>query len=281
MSRPPRPTAPSLDVRSLQVVDLADLVPHEAHNEDRVEVLAGRLTDESCLRNPPVVAHVQGRYVVLDGATRSEALRRAGHHHVVVQVVEVGLGLDVETWAHALTTTTWDEVLDAVDALDRVSVVACGPEEVGDRLLELGGLCTLEGRDGRAAVVLAERGQHRFDVAAAVTTAYGRRADVTRTMARDLAAATEEVTDLQVLVRHPAVTVEQVLLAARTDHLLPAGVTRFVVPGRVLHVDVDLAWLREDRPRATKEAELHDRVHALVRRGRVRSYREPVHVLDE
>lgn len=282
MNRTPRAApAGTLDVSSLRVVDLDDLVPHEAHNEERVEALTDRLDDESRLRNPPVVARVHGRYVVLDGATRSEALRRAGLRHVVVQVVEVGPGLDVETWAHALSATTWEQVLDAVAALEVVSVLPCTHGEVADRLLELGGLCTLEGREGEAAVVLDERRQHRFDLAAAVTTAYSAQAHVTRTMARSVDAATDAVDDLDVLVRHPDVTVEQVLLAARTGHLLPAGVTRFVVPGRVLHADVPLGWLREDRARADKEEELHARIRRLVRRGRVRSYREPVHVLDE
>lgn len=275
------PRTTPLDVGSLRVVDLRDLVPHETHNPDRVEVLARRLTDDALVRNPPIVVRVDDRFVVLDGATRSEAMRRAGHHHVVVQVVEVGPGLDVETWAHALSDTTWARIRAAIDDVDRVSVVDCTPDEVGDRRLELGGLCSVEGRSGEAAVVLADSGRHRFDVAAAVTAAYGQQAEVARTMARTIADARIEVPHLDVLVRHPPVTVEQVLLAARTGHLLPAGVTRFVIPGRVLHVDVPLAWLRADRSGPDKEEELHERVRALVRDGRVRSYREPVHLLDE
>ena len=82
-------------------------------------------------------------------------------------------------------------------------------------------------------------------------------------------------------VEYPEFTVEQVLLAARSGTLLPAGVTRFIVPGRVLHLDVPLELVLSDRPLEEKNRWLHDHLTEKERAGKVRFYREPVYILDE
>jgi len=83
------------------------------------------------------------------------------------------------------------------------------------------------------------------------------------------------------MVVFPHYSVEQVLLAARSNQRLPAGVTRFIVPGRVLHLDVDLEWLGSDLSLAEKNRELHEQLQARHHRGEIRYYREPVYLLDE
>lgn len=268
-------------VLPLRVVAITDLVPHETHDEARVTVLADRLGDDAMLRNPPVVTRVDDRFVVLDGATRSEAMRRTGLGDIVVQVVEVGPDLDLETWSHVLSEGSWSAVTAAVDALEGLVVVPCEADEAIDRLLEVGGVCALLSPAGQAAVVVAETGANRFDAAAAVTRACGEVATVARTMQRDLDAVRVDWPHLEALVVFPPFTVEQVLLAARSGHLLPAGVTRFIVPGRVLHLDLPLSWLRDDRALEAKNRDLHDRLRRRHLEGTIRYYREPVYLLDE
>ncbi len=268
-------------VLPLRVVDIHDLTPHEAHDPERVALLAGRLGDDAVLRNPPIVTRVDDRFVVLDGATRSEAMRRAGHHHVVVQVVEVGPELDLETWSHVLTATDWSTVLSAVAAIAATTLVECEAEVAQDRLLELGGVCALVSPGGAAAVVVADTGLNRFDAAESVTRACLGVADLARTMERRVDEVRTDWPDLDALVMFPPFTVEQVLLAARSGHLLPAGVTRFIVPGRVLHLDLPLAWLRDDRSLEAKNRDLHDHLRDRQLDGTIRYYREPVYLLDE
>ena len=268
-------------VLPLRVLHADDLVPHEAHDERRVMALAERLTGEDLLRNPPIVAEVDDQFVVLDGATRTEALRRTGCQHVVVQVVAVDEGLGLETWSHVLSDTEFEQVRDVVAAVDGLLVTDVAADEAVDRLLEVGGVCALVATDGRAAIVEAARGMNRFTAAEAATRAHGSVATVTRTLDRDLSDQQASHPDLAVLVVFPHYTVEQVLLAARSGHLLPAGVTRFIVPGRVLHLDVELDWLRGDRSLEAMNRELHDSLHARRRSGSLRYYREPVYLLDE
>ena len=72
---------------SLKVVPLEKVVLHEKTDPRRVEKLAQRLAADGRLSNPPMVVATDGKYVVLDGATRITALKQMEYPHTVVQVV--------------------------------------------------------------------------------------------------------------------------------------------------------------------------------------------------
>lgn len=268
-------------VLPVRVIRTADLVPHEAHDEKRVSALVDRLEDEDVLRNPPIVTAVGDRFVLLDGATRSEALRRIGFEHMVVQVVETDESLQLDTWSHALRNSDFEQIVAAVDAAEGLSTEPTTASSALDVLLEQGGVCAIIAPEGDAVVVHSEQGLNRFIAAERATEAYNGVSDVARTLERDLATVYAEYPDMAAMAVYPQFTVEQVLLAARSGHLLPAGVTRFIVPGRVLHLDVELDWLASDRPIEEKNREMHEQLQARHLRGEIRFYREPVYLLDE
>ena len=268
-------------VLPVRVIETARVVPHEAHDERRVDALAARLRSEVTLRNPPIVTPVEEHFVLLDGATRSEALKRAGFEHMVVQVVHADESLQLETWSHGLLETTYADAVAAVEATEGLFTEPSRAATALDTLLEHGGVCALLDPDGDAAIVLAEHGMNRLHAAERATRAYTDVSVVARTLERDLAAVVAEFPELAAMVVFPHYSVEQVLLAARSGQLLPAGVTRFIVPGRVLHLDVDLEWLASDTPIADKNRELHEQLQIRHHRGEIRYYREPVYLLDE
>jgi phosphoglycerate dehydrogenase-like enzyme len=268
-------------VLPVRVIATRSLVPHEAYDDRRVDALAERLRTEDTLRNPPIVTPVEDHFVLLDGATRSEALRRAGFEHMVVQVVQADDSLQLDTWSHGLLDTTFAEAVRAVEATEGLFTEPTRAPIALDLLLEQGGVCAIIDPGGDAVVVLAEHGVNRFQAAERAARAYTRVSTVTRTLERDLPNVVAEFPELAAMVVFPHFSVEQVLLAARSGHLLPAGVTRFIVPGRVLHLDVDLDWLATDAPIAEKNRQLHEQLQARHHRGEIRYYREPVYLLDE
>jgi phosphoglycerate dehydrogenase-like enzyme len=268
-------------VLPVRVIESAKLVPHEAHDDKRVEALAARLRSEDTLRNPPIVTPVEDHFVLLDGATRSEALKRAGFEHLVVQVVHADESLGLETWSHGLLETTYADAVAAVEATAGLFTEPSRAATALDTLLEQGGVCAVLDPHGDAVIVLAEHGVNRFQAAERATRAYTDVSVVARTLERDLANVVAEFPELAAMVVFPHYSVEQVLLAARSGQLLPAGVTRFIVPGRVLHLDVDLEWLASDTPIADKNRELHEQLLTRHHNGEIRYYREPVYLLDE
>lgn len=272
--------APSESVLPLRFVDLDRVVPHEATDPRRAARLAERIVAEKMVRNPPIVARVDNRYVVLDGATRSAALAGIGCRHVVVQDVDVA-GLSLETWHHVVRGVEVAALLEVLTPLEAIRLEEVPPSEASARALEYGGICSVTTLDDQGFVIYTDPGSNRFDRLAAVAGAYIGMAVVSRTLERDLTRLMGSYPDLAALVEYPQFTVEQVLLAARSGRLLPAGVTRFVIPGRVLRLDISLDMLSEDRPVAEKNRWLHDHLAEKERKGQIRYYREPVYLLDE
>lgn len=268
------------DVLPLRYVELGQMVPHEAVDEKRSERLADRMREDGFLRNPPLVARVDDRWVVLDGATRSDALRQLGFHHAVVQDVAISEGVSLETWHHVVRRIDADALIEVLGNVPGVIL-----EEVSDdaaaRAIEFGGICAVTTVDGRRFVIHAQSGVNRFDALASVADAYVAAATVSRNLERNVRALASWYPDMVALVEYPQFTVEQVLLAAGSGRLLPAGVTRFLIPGRVLRLDIPLSSLQDDRSLDDKNRWLQEYLSEKERRGKIRYYREPVYLLDE
>jgi phosphoglycerate dehydrogenase-like enzyme len=272
---------PAESVLPLRFVALDQVVPHEATDPRRSVRLAESIRAEGILRNPPIVASVGDRYVVLDGATRTDALRAMGVPHVVVQDVGVEDGLDLETWHHIVRAIEPDALETVLRAVEGIALSACAPDEAADRVIESGALCSVRFVDGRAFVLTSTAGENRFDALATVSDAYTAAAVVSRTLETDLTKIAAWYPDAVALVQYPEFTVSQVLAAARSGRLLPAGVTRFLIPGRVLRLELPIAMMSDERDLDAKNRWLHDHLAEKQRHGRIRYYREPVYLLDE
>jgi hypothetical protein len=63
--------------------------------------------------------------------------------------------------------------------------------------------------------------------------------------------------------------------------VLPAGITRFIIPGRVLRLNADLSYLKSDETLIRKNELLRELVLEKLANSAVRYYEEPVYLLDE
>jgi hypothetical protein len=83
------------------------------------------------------------------------------------------------------------------------------------------------------------------------------------------------------VVEFPALTVDDVIRAALGADLLPAGITRFVVPDRALRLNFPIDELRSPRGTEEKQAALDSALAERAGQGRIRRYQEPVVILDD
>ncbi|GIU91430.1 MAG: hypothetical protein KatS3mg011_0336 [Acidimicrobiia bacterium] len=256
------------------------VVAHEATDPRRVERLARRIETEGLLRNPPVVARLDERWVVLDGATRTAALGSLRCPHLVVQDVEID-EVAVETWHHVVRDADPERLRATLDQLPGVTVAEVDPTQAAEAVAQFGGICTITAPDRWCLVAYPRPGVSRFDALTEVVDAYLPEAVVSRVADTDLRRLRAWYPDLAVFVEFPEFTVSQVLAAARSGRVLPAGVTRFLIPGRVLRLNVPLDWLREPTSLEEKNRRLHDLLAEKERLGEIRYYREPVYLLDE
>jgi hypothetical protein len=246
-----------------------------------VERLVNRLRQDGVLSSPPVVVELEDHHVVLDGASRVAALRELDCPHILVQIVSPQAGLSLHTWYHAIRKIDLATLMDRLNNLNEMSLVETSPGKVLDEMLEYGGLCYLHTIDGRVFLVQAAAGVNHLQALNMITGVYLSAGHVSRTLHTDPEILRQEFPDLTALVVFPEYTVEQVLQIARAGRVLPAGITRFIVPGRALRVNIDLARLKADESLSEKNRWLYDDIVEKFGNSRVRYYQEPVYLLDE
>jgi hypothetical protein len=278
-----RQRAPGADL-TLRVVALERVKPHEHYHEPRVVELAARLVAEGRLVNPPVVVQQGESYVVLDGATRLTALRQLGYPCVIVQVVEVKQqGVLLSSWNHALYGVSEGELLALLRAVPglRLSHTSSDP-----LVLPEGALAYLRMASSETYLLEPESSMGRADVEwlgvlNALVAAYGRWGNVERTLSHDMTTLAAQFPDLAALVIFPRFTPQMILSLAALGRTVPAGITRFLIPGRILRLNVPLEKLAADESLDAKQAWLDELIRSKVRERQVRYYEEPVILLDE
>jgi len=263
---------------------------HEHPERRRTLRLTKRIEREGMLRNPPVVAEMaDGFFLLLDGANRVSAFRELGYSHVAVQVVDYGdPSVQLKGWHHLLLE---GRCLDLRRAYERVAGIRLAPvarAEIG-QLLELRQVY---------AVLVEEEGSHwgvfptvppheveahrRVEVLEALVGAYEGQTRLERIKLADF----EQLPDAIQSVEHqlclfPVIRKEELLHLAAEEVMIPTGLTRHVIPGRALGINLDLGFLREESREGEKLRHFREHVDRLTVGGRIRFYEESVFLMNE
>ena len=265
----------------LRVVPLDKVMPHENIDPKRVERLANRLRTEQTLANPPIVTPVGDYYMVLDGATRTAALKSLGLPHAIVQISTTETGLGLETWYHSVQDVAVETLLDLLETLPDITLVEVAPEKAKEEMFEYGSLCYIHTIENKAYRVQPAGETNRLDALNRLTETYIRAGRVERTLEDDVMSLHTELADLAALVVFPIYTVEQVMQVTKGGRYFPAGITRFIIPGRILRIKADLKMLMSNRPLHEKNRQLRTTLLDKLNNNNIRYYAEPVYLLDE
>lgn len=249
-------------VPALRVVPIGLVKPHEGVDPKRVSQIRTRISAERSQINPVICIEADGRFVVLDGASRTEAITGLGLQHLVVQVVDPAT-VTLETWHHVLRDCPTDPIMEQIIGAP------------GLILSDSGGTPRITLKDGATQAVLGADMSPNATMSALVE-AYIGRCETSRIIDPQVSTVTSRFPDWSMIVEFPAVDVDDVVKAALGDDLLPAGVTRFLIPERVLRLHAPLSIL---------ESGDQDGLERLVEErsvsGRVRRYEETVVILDD
>ncbi len=268
---------------SLELVPIEQVVPHEQIDEKRVARLMDRLEEDGRLVNPPVTIFWQGRYVVLDGATRSTAFRRLGYPHLIVQVVRPEQqDFELHTWYHAISSPRpFAELQEVLSQIEGLRLSPLPMSAIQTAFQQPNALCYFLARDGSATLAQAAHGADRLVVMNALVAAYTTWGEVERTLLTDLTRLLAQFPQMTAVAVFPQFQPADVFNSASAGNLLPAGLTRFVIPGRILRLNAELERLKRDEPLAAKRAWFNKFLEEKLARSRLRYYQEPVILLDE
>ena len=253
-----RSAIPALD--ALGIVDLSCLILHEDHDPPRLARVRDGIREEAVQRNPVIVAPYGDRYFVLDGAHRVRALIELGLRLALVQ--KVALPRRAESWAHLLPA----ENLEA--ALRSTPEVVVSAERPGED-------CLVEARfSDNQRLHARARGPGLVDSVRALKSlgnVYPKGGVVRRI---DPEAGVELGTGEALLI-YRRFSPQELVEVVESGEVLPAGITRFPVPERVLNVRYPLDRLLDGEP-AERSAELKKFVGDSLEGNRVRYYAEPI-----
>lgn len=252
---------------TLVIAPLEQLRRHEEVDPLRVERLEKRIRLEGIQVNPMVCVEANGKLVVLDGATRTEALRALGLEHAVVQVVDPER-VELGTWHHVVRQCAPSELLELVASKPRLVL---GEDRRAPRIRPASGPTrSVSGENLSPNATLTE-----------LVDSYIGRWPVSRVTDPDTGVASSLFDDWAALVELPTLTVEEVMRAALSADFLPAGITRFLIPGRALRLNFDLRILEGEGSTADKQRRLDELIEERSREGRVRRYDETVFIYDD
>lgn len=252
----------------LRVVPLESIRRHEEIDPLRVARLVDRIRREGVQVNPMVCCpSPDGELILLDGATRTESLKQLGLEHAVVQMVDPE-DIDLQTWHHVVRECTPDEVLAAVAARPDLSLRDWGD---APRL-------HLNAAGTRAVIGV---GISPNTTLSTLVSAYVGTWRVSRVADPEVDPVTWSFPDWSAVVEFPILSLDDVMKAAITEDLLPAGITRFLVEERALRLNIPLGLLEARASVEEKQAALDVLIAERARDGRVRRYEETVFMFDE
>ena len=263
---------------------------HEHPERRRTLRLKQRIEQDAHLRNPPIVADMaDGHYLLLDGANRVSAFAELGYSHIPVQVVDYGDPVvQLKGWHHLLLEARALGLRQHYERLAGVRVQPVQQQSLG-QLLELRRVYAVLVEDEQAWWGLypdppqAEIEIHqRIAVLEAVVAAYEGQSRLERIKLADYAQLPQVVQGVQhQACLFPVLHKEELLRLAAEEVMIPTGLTRHIIPGRALGIDLDLGFLSA----AGSEAEKFQRFQAFVDRlsmeGRIRFYEESVFIMNE
>ncbi len=268
----------------LELVSIEQVTPHEDIDDKRVRRLMARLEADGRLVNPPITTYWKGRYVVLDGATRYSALKRLGFRYIIVQVVDPQQSeLQLHTWYHAISNAekTVTELYARLNRIEGLELSALENKDLRSALQDPRTLCYFLDREGRATLARESEGANRLTVMKEVVQAYSIWGSVERTLLTDIPRLRAQFPQLKAVAVFPQFEPDNVFDAARAGNFLPAGLTRFIIPGRILRLNLELSRLQRDESLGQKRAWFNDVLAEKLRHSRLRFYQEPVVLLDE
>jgi len=273
------------DIPKLLILPADALVLHEDVDTRRVEPLIERLQVDGVLKNPPVAVPVEGsdgrdgcRYVILDGANRTTALWKLGAPHHLVQVVDYG-EVELDTWGHLVTGIPREAFTRSL-AQARLNLAPSTVQDARERLARReiaasiahpnGDVSALPGRDSETQAL------HRL------TSVYAGQSIIHRVTTNNLPDLLPYHDGVAALIRFPRYTPQEILHLASNGHKLPTGITRHVIPGRALRVNLPLSVLMDEHQTTQKKNEwLRAWITHKLASHEIRYYQETTFLFDE
>lgn len=274
------------ELPEIRIIRIEKLVLHEIEDPERTKRLEERLRADGFLKNPVIVGKVKRNgsgFLLLDGVHRVNGLKKLGCRDVVAQIIDyAGEDLTVHTWYHLIygfepqyllrkIKDIGDVILEKTNR-KRAEMLLKQKKIVSYLLFKNGDIFAIKSKDD-----VKTRTAKLTDV----VNVYGASSQIYRASKGEVDFLLKESKDATAVLVIPVYEKKDIVNLAFDDVKLPAGITRHVVPKRVLGLSIDLALLKVDIPIENKNKLLQEIIKQRVVNKRTRFYPEPVFVFNE
>ena len=275
------------DFPHLAFLPVENLLFHERHDDQRTRPLILKIRASRLWRNPPIVTPLQDgaeSYMILDGANRISALQQMGFPHALVQIVDpTHPGLGLQNWNHVVWEMNPIRFLVGASKIDNLHArplhgLYLQPDLEGDC-----GLALVQSCRKRYYSLCSENHdlEKRVALLNAIVDSYKDHARMDRTGLRDVSTLHEVYPSLCGLVIFPHFKIHDLMKLAGKGYLLPAGITRFTISPRVLHLNYPLDELAANKSLEDKNTILQRWIRNRIAHKGVRFYAESTYLFDE
>lgn len=260
----------------LRIAAAEEVFVHEDHDPVRVDRLVASLRADRVLRNPPIAAPLSsGSYVVLDGANRAGALASIGIKAIPLQVVDYDDGrVELEVWHHFVV----DEIaLPSKMSGAGLTLEAMSMREAQEALAGRALACYLVTKDN----ILGVRSGSPMGISLARVVGAYRGARIYRVQGGAYAELVRNFGTDGTLIVFPSFTKADIMAFARARVKLPSGITRHVISGRALRLNLPLEALSKPDDLGEKNRWLSELIRQKLLDNRIRYYPEATFLFDE
>ncbi len=267
----------------LRFISLEALHVHEEVDPYRVERLKRALQRDGKLRHPPIVTEFGEEYVVLDGASRTAALTRLGYPHILVQVVDYEADtVTLSAWVHVIVGMAPNRLLSNLAEVNGLEIESVEIGPALQRMSEREVVSCIVMRDGKALAVPCRADINaQAQMLCELVAVYRGKAEVHRTTEIDLATLAQQYPDLTAIIAFPDYTPNEILKVVQNGNRLPMGITRHLISGRALGLDIPLGMFSKEQSLEEKNTWMAEQIRMRLRANKVRLYQEPVLFFDE
>ena len=261
----------------VEVILIKDILVHEELDPSNSKELINFLKKSQTLSNPIIVASLGGKkYLQLDGMNRIHSFKTLGIKTITAQIVDYNdqEKIELSSWLHILKGDI-KEFLNFIKK-DKSLIVSQGKmDQVGHRYIkekDFGRLCTIV--TNKKEVFFISTGGNfsekikRMNYLVSFYKNNLSRGALPYTLNHDsIKNFFKQYPNDNVIVIFPTFTPQQIIESAKSGILLPTGITRHLVKGRVLNIDLPLS-LFNNRKSLKEQNEEQDKI-LLKKRSRL------------
>jgi L-serine kinase (ATP) / ParB family transcriptional regulator, heme-responsive regulator len=265
----------------LRLLSSSEILLHEECEDNRFGRLVERFNEEKVLYNPLIVGKVADSYMLIDGANRFQALQEIGCRSILAQLVDYkSPGVKLRSWYHFINEMSLNELKGYLKScgIDHEKWDGQRPAEKLNHI----GVISSEGQrllikfdDSLPEMLSSLAGFNRFYESEYTYTRIDSDTDISSGNVSELS------TEHGVLIVYPDFKKEDIIRISQMDQKLPAGISRHLIPNRVLHIKILIEALRSDENLDKRNDELEKFIQYKIDTKKVRLYKEPILVFDE